>query len=86
MVSEDLRSNPNPTGGRIRRLVFLAAHVLEKGVSFVSSGRSIPNIDINEVFCSHQRHTVERGPELTSPERYGGPSKAISKILRRRYA
>lgn len=49
MVSEDLQSHPDPNAGRIVRLVFLAAHVLEKGTSFVASGRSIPNLDIDKV-------------------------------------
>ena len=49
IVSEELRSNPDPNAGRITRLVFLAAHVLEKGMSFESSGRDISDLDINNV-------------------------------------
>lgn len=53
VVSEELRSNPKQSAGRIRRLVYLAAHVINKGVSFIESGRSIPNMDISRVFRSN---------------------------------
>ena len=49
IVSEELRSKPDPDAGRITRLVFLAAHVIEKGMSFVASGRSVPNLETNQV-------------------------------------
>ena len=49
IVSEALQSEQDPDAGRIRRLVYLAAHVIEKGSSFIESGRSVPNLDINKV-------------------------------------
>ena len=40
----------NPAASRIKRLVFLASHVIDKGESLVGSGgRSIPNIDTSKV-------------------------------------
>ena len=49
IISDELRSDHDPNVGRIRRLIYLAAHVLENGSSLFGSGRSIPNLDINEV-------------------------------------
>lgn len=48
MLHEWLQTHGQPDHGKIRRLVFLAAHALGKGESFLS-GRNMPNLDINEV-------------------------------------
>ena len=49
IVCEEQKSNPDLKAGRVRRLVFLAAHMLEKGVSFEEARGQIPNLDISEV-------------------------------------
>ena len=49
IVCEEQRSNPDPKAGRVKRLVFLAAHMLEKGESFEEARGRIPNLDISEV-------------------------------------
>jgi pimeloyl-ACP methyl ester carboxylesterase len=55
MLHDWLQLNGQPDHGRIRRLVYLAAHVLEKGEPFFVPGRVIPNLDINEVSTSPPR-------------------------------
>lgn len=37
--------------GRIRRLVYLAAHAVPKGAAFLSSGRTVPGIETSEVMA-----------------------------------
>jgi hypothetical protein len=49
IVCEEQRSNSDPKAGRVKRLVFLAAHMLEKGKSFEEARGQIPNLDISEV-------------------------------------
>ena len=49
IVLEEQRSNPDPKAGHVKRLVFLAAHMLDKGVSFEEARGQIPNMDISEV-------------------------------------
>ena len=54
MVVED---SPPTASGRILRLVFLAAHVIEKGVSMQGSGRNIPNMEIKVWHCNMSSNT-----------------------------
>lgn len=49
----------NRAENRIKRLVFLAAHVIDKDVSFLGSGRSVPNVDINEVKLAHSHLDID---------------------------
>lgn len=60
MLSEWLPAHSIPEAGRIRRLVYLAAHVIEKGVSFQGSGRIIPNVDTSERGMMVHRQPYER--------------------------
>lgn len=48
MVSEHRRATSSDGGPRILRLVYLAAHVIEKGVSF-KANRTIPDVTTSEV-------------------------------------
>lgn len=51
MLYEGQNGAPGP--GRLLRLVYLAAHILPKGEAFLGSGRSVPNIEKNEVTQIH---------------------------------
>ena len=50
----------NPGASRLKRLVFLAAHVIDKDVSFFGSGRQIPNVHTDEVWeLLRRRHRAQ---------------------------
>ena len=51
IVCEEQRKSPDQKAGRVRRLVFLAAHVLEKGVSFEGLRGGLPGMDVRQVSC-----------------------------------
>jgi pimeloyl-ACP methyl ester carboxylesterase len=62
IVCEEQRASPGQTAGRVRRLVFLAAHVLDKGISFEGLRGALPGIDFGEVswsFCSWRQNAVD---------------------------
>ena len=62
VACEKQRSNPRPSTGRLRRLLYLAAHVIEKGVSLVGSGRVIPNVETDQVPPSRPTSTSRHLP------------------------
>jgi hypothetical protein len=45
----DESSQSGTDSGRLRRLIFLAAHVLDKGISFEGLRGRMPNMDVDEV-------------------------------------
>ena len=49
MTCDWLAKYGQPDHGRIRRLVYLAAHVLEKGEPMLGTGRVINHLDISDV-------------------------------------
>lgn len=52
IVLEEQKGKQGGKEGTVKRLVFLAAHVLEKGMSFNGSGKGIPGIENIEVCLS----------------------------------
>ncbi|KAK5169162.1 uncharacterized protein LTR77_006471 [Saxophila tyrrhenica] len=48
MLCEWLGTYGQPDHGRVRRMVYLAAHVLEKGEPMLGTGRVINHLDVNE--------------------------------------
>lgn len=49
IVCEEQRASPDEKVGQVRRLVFLAAHVLERGISLEGLRGKLPGMDANEV-------------------------------------
>lgn len=54
-VMEEKGAESSANFGSVRRLVFLAAHVLEKGISMEGLRGKMPNMDISEVSRSPLR-------------------------------
>ena len=51
MLAEDGSLSKGP--GKVRRLVYLAAHIIDKYVTFFGSRGSIPNVETDKVLGTH---------------------------------
>ncbi len=64
MLCDWLETYGQPDHGRIRRMVYLAAHVLEKGEPMLGTGRVINHIDLSEVGLSPSHMYLKEAESL----------------------
>lgn len=64
MLCDWLETYGQPDHGQIRRMVYLAAHVLEKGEPMLGTGRVINHIDLSEVGLSPSHMYLKEAESL----------------------